>query len=368
MRKAGATVDETVDPSQDRFMELLASGWRPHAHVRGPVIVAVSGGGDSVALVRGLHALHAQAAGSLCQELIVAHAQHDLRGSAAGQPAAVDAEFVRQLAAEMGLPCVVRSLGVREAVRGGEGLEAAARRLRYGFFREVAEVHGARLLATAHSADDQVETVLHRLLRGTGLAGLAGMSAVRPLVEGIVVVRPMLAISAALARGYLNALGQPWREDTTNRDTRYARNLLRHELLPRLTAGPYPAVRDSVLRLATQARQSHEVLEAACEALLTAHARCEPGGSVLLSSTSLAACSASLRKALATTLWRQQDWPQRDMTSRHYAAIAEMFAQGTTAPARLDLPGGIRAEVVAGRRVRIGPSGLMPRPDPRLHP
>ena len=349
------------------FLELLASGWRPHAHVRGPVIVAVSGGGDSVALLRGLHALHAQAAGGSCQKLIVAHALHDLRGSEAGQPAAVDAEFVRQLAAEMGLPFVVRSLGVREAAEGGEGLEAAARRLRYSFFRDVAEAHGARLVATAHTADDQVETVLHRLLRGTGLAGLAGIAAVRPLVEGIVVVRPMLAISAASARGYLDAVGQPWREDATNRDTRYARNLLRHELLPRLTAGPYPAVGESILRLAAQARQSHEVAEAACEALLAAHARFEPTDSVLIDSRPLVGCPGSLLSTLAATLWRQQDWPQRDMTSRHYAAVAEMLAEGAATPARLDLPGGIRAEVVASGHLRIGPSGLTPRPDPRLH-
>lgn len=358
----------TDGDSLNPFLRLLAAGWQPHAEVRGPVIVAVSGGGDSVALLRGLHALLGQAAGSACQELIVAHALHDLRGNEAGQPAAVDAEFVRHLAAEMGLPCVVRSLGVREAVRGGEGLEAAARRLRYGFFREVAEAHGARLVATAHTADDQVETVLHRLLRGTGLAGLAGIAAVRSLVEGIVVVRPMLAISATAARDYLDALGQTWREDATNHDTRYTRNLLRHDLLPRLTAGPYPGAHEAVLRLATQAGQSHEVVEAACEALLATHARCEPGGSVLLESKPLAACPSSLLTTLAATLWRQQDWPQRDITSRHYAAVADMFAQGTVPPARLDLPGGIRAEAVASGHLRIGPSGLTPRPDPRLHP
>lgn len=361
-------MDTSDVESHDTFLGLLASGWQPHAHVRGPVIVAVSGGGDSVALLRGLHALHAEAAGAISQELIVAHALHDLRGGEEGHPAEVDAEFVRRLAAEMGLPAVVRSLGVRDAVRGGEGLEAAARRLRYGFLREVAEAHGARLVATAHTADDQVETVLHRLLRGTGLAGIAGIAAVRPLVEGIVVVRPMLAMSAASARDYLQALGQPWREDATNQDTRYARNLLRHELLPRLTAGPYPGARAAVLRLAAQARQSHEVAEAACGALLAAHARCEPGGSVQLDGKPLAACPRSLLTTLAATLWRQQAWPQGDMTSQHYAAVAELLAQGTAAPARLDLPGGIRAEVVASGHLRIGPSGLTPRPDPRLHP
>ena len=148
--------------------------------------------------------------------------------------------FVQQLAVDLGLPCVQCCLRVREAVQGGEGLEAAARRLRYGFLREVAESRGARLIAVAHTADDQVETVLHRLLRGTGLAGLAGMPAVRMLVEGMVVVRPMLAVLRWSPGRIFQSIGQAWQEDATNSDTRYTRNLLRHELLPRLAEGPYP--------------------------------------------------------------------------------------------------------------------------------
>ncbi|MBL7193459.1 MAG: hypothetical protein ISS73_05855, partial [Pirellulales bacterium] len=145
----------TGHSGQKAFLEQLAAGWRPHAHVRGPVVLAVSGGGDSVALLRGLHQLREEAGTPASQQLVVAHAQHDLREGHAGDPAAADAAFVQQLAVDLGLPCVQCCLRVREAVQGGEGLEAAARRLRYGFLREVAESRGARLIAVAHTADDQ---------------------------------------------------------------------------------------------------------------------------------------------------------------------------------------------------------------------
>lgn len=351
---------------QEAFLEQLAAGWRPHAHVRGPVVLAVSGGGDSVALLRGLHQLREEAGTPASQQLVVAHAHHDLRKEHAGDPAAADAAFVRQLAVDLGLPCVQCCLRVREAVQGGEGLEAAARRLRYGFLREVAESRGARLIAVAHTADDQVETVLHRLLRGTGLTGLAGMPAVRTLVEGMVVVRPMLAVSAAVARAYLQSIGQAWQEDATNTDTRYARNLLRHELLPRLAAGPYPAVREAIPRLAEQARQTHETLQAACEALLEAYTSTDLSGTVVVRAKPLAACPLPLLSDLMATLWRQQGWPRRDMTSRHYMAVATLLSQPGTA-ASVDLPGGLRAQSAAGGFVRISPGGVTPRQAPPHH-
>lgn len=358
-------MDDTVDGQPEAFLEQLAEGWRPHAHVAGAVVVAVSGGGDSVALLRGLHQLLAVASPAARQRLVVAHARHDLRDGQQGDPAAADATFVRQLAEKLGLPSVEGSLRVRKAAGRGEGIEAAARRLRYAFLSEVAGRHGARLVVTAHTANDQVETVLHRVFRGTGLGGLSGMAAARPLVEGIVVVRPLLAVSAMAARAYLLSLGQNWQEDGTNADTRYARNFLRHELISRLAAGPYPAVHDAVLRLASQARQAHETSEAACEALLAAFASSEPSGSVVIQAKPLHACQDRLLTDLMTTLWRQQDWPRRDMTSRHYAAVASLLSQASLhRPSAIDssinLPGGLRARHVAGGRVWIGPAEIKP--------
>ena len=364
-RQGSMSVHDAEETEQHPFLPALSRGWATHRSVRGPVIVAVSGGGDSVALLRGLQ--HLLAGGEPRQQLVVAHACHDLRQGQPGEPAMADAAFVRDLASSLGLPYVEGSLLVRAAVASGEGLEAAARRLRYAFLQRVAEEQGARLVVTAHSADDQAETVLHRALRGTGLAGLAGIASVRSLVEGMVVVRPMLGITAETARDYLRCLGQPWREDATNTDVRYARNLIRHELLPRMAAGPYPAVREALLRLAQQASDVHATTAAACRALLQAYAVVEASGSVLVKVGPLSSCPPQLLADLAATIWRDQGWPQRDMTARHYAAVARLFAQDPNAATGIDLPGGLRADTVPNGQVRLGPSQLRPHQDLQPH-
>ena len=157
-----------------------------------PVLVAVSGGADSVAL---LIALRRLVPAGLERRLIVAHAEHDLRGAA---PA--DREFVAALAAHLGLRCVWRRVAVRDD-GGDEGLEGRARRLRYDFLGETALAHGARHVVVGHTADDQAETILQRMLRGTGLAGLGGMAAARELVPGVSLLRPLLGLRREAARG-----------------------------------------------------------------------------------------------------------------------------------------------------------------------
>ena len=177
-----------------------------------PVVVAVSGGSDSVALLTTLRRLVPP---GLEHRLLVAHAEHDLRDGASA-----DREFVVRLAGRLGLHVVWRRLAVRDAPDGdGAGIEGRARRLRYAFLAEVALESGGRHVAVAHTADDQAETILHRMLRGTGLAGLGGMVDARELVAGVSLVRPMLGLTREDVRGYLAAAGEAWREDPTNTDT-----------------------------------------------------------------------------------------------------------------------------------------------------
>ncbi len=198
------------------------------------IVVAVSGGADSVTL---LHLLtRMREPWSL--HLVVAHLDHSLR------PESVDdARFVAELAAQWALPLVAAKLPPDALAQGGN-LEAAARRARYQFLAQVAVEHqidGHLVeIAVAHTANDQAETVLMNLIRGSGLDGLAGMQPLRPLfvddrpVPGVRVVRPLLDASRTDILRYLNKHRIPWRQDPTNQDQTFVRNRVRHDILPRM--------------------------------------------------------------------------------------------------------------------------------------
>ena len=198
------------------------------------VVVAVSGGADSMAL---LHLLtRMRAAWSL--NLVVAHLDHNLRPESAD-----DACFVAEMAERWNLPVETTRLPSGALIHEGN-LEAAARRWRYGFLAQVAvdhQVDGNTVdVAVAHTANDQAETVLMNLIRGSGLHGLAGMQAVRPLivqdrpVPRVRVVRPLLDVSRSEIMQYLKEHNIPWREDSTNQDRTFVRNRVRHEIIPLL--------------------------------------------------------------------------------------------------------------------------------------
>ncbi|HEY1902726.1 MAG TPA: tRNA lysidine(34) synthetase TilS [Terracidiphilus sp.] len=208
--------------------------------------VGVSGGADSVALLR---ALHAQS-GMLGLVLHVAHLHHGLRGAEADG----DLEFVRTLAAELGLVFHEARVDVAaEAGKAGESIEQAARRLRYGWFRQLMAEGVVEAVATAHTRDDQAETVCAKFLRGAWTEGLSGIHPVVQFAEGRI-VRPLLGTARAEVEAYLKDLGQAWREDSSNRDAAYTRNRIRHELLPRLE-GWNPQIREHLAQMAELARE-----------------------------------------------------------------------------------------------------------------
>jgi len=160
------------------------------------VVVAVSGGADSVALLRGMASARSTLAGS--GRLIVAHFNHGLRGAESD----ADQAFVEELAARFQLQCC----SARAAPAGsGHVAEEAARNQRYAFLLQTASTQGARVVATAHTADDQIETVLHRVVRGSGLSGLAGIPFTRSLSEAVALVRPLLHYRRAEILAYLTA-------------------------------------------------------------------------------------------------------------------------------------------------------------------
>ena len=350
-----STRHATPTPPPTVFLAALAAGLPPHGFWPSRTVVAVSGGGDSVALLLGLHSL-AQGHGAE-RRLLVAHARHDLR-----EEAADDAVFVSDLASRLGMPCVVRDLRVRQpnGVRG-EGIEGRARRLRQAFFSEVASDHGARSVVVAHTADDQAETILHRSLRGTGLAGLAGMASSRELRDGVALLRPLLAVPRGLVREYLESCGQPWREDATNADVRYARNFLRHEILPRCEAGPYPAATASLVRLGGQAAAVAVALRSAAEHLLAAHAQRHADGTTVLQTQKLAGLDQHLLAEIFVALWHREGWPLRDMTARHYSQLSAMAVSSVdptvAAPPAIDLPGDVKARVASPGMLVVARAG-----------
>jgi tRNA(Ile)-lysidine synthase len=300
-----------------------------------PVVVAVSGGADSVGLLLGLVRLV-----GATSRLVVAHAEHDLRAEAPTERACVG-----RLAAGIGLPFIWRRLMVRVlADHRGEGLEGRARRVRYGFLADVARSVGARRVLVAHTADDQAETILHRALRGTGVAGLGGMARARPLCEGIALVRPLLGVSRAAVRTFVLHSGTPWCEDPSNADTSRARNFLRHDVLPKCAAGPYPAAAAALVRLGGQAAGVAAALASAADYLLDRHARSQFDGSILLRTRDLAGLDPALVAEVFVALWRREGWPQRDMTQAHYRALASLLRaveHDGRPPSACDLPGGI---------------------------
>lgn len=186
------------------------------------VAVAVSGGADSVALFRILRSVHEE----LGITLSVAHFDHLLRGAESEE----DSRFVAELAGGSGVEFFVERADVgKEARREGWNLEDAARRLRYGFFQRLVEQGRATHVAVAHTADDQAETVLAHLIRGTGPTGMAG---IYPVLGPI--VRPLLGFRRKELREYLVTLGQKWRDDSTNADATRLRARIRLQLMPQL--------------------------------------------------------------------------------------------------------------------------------------
>jgi len=214
------------------------------------ICVAVSGGADSVALLRAL--LDVNSAARLGLILSVAHVHHGIRGEAAD----ADAAFVESLASDHGLRFHRENVDTPAYAHAARmGIEEAARTLRYRWFAALLSSGAAEAVATAHTLNDQAETVLHKLLRGAWTEGLAGIHPVLRVdaAPGCEIVRPFLGASREQIVAWLTAIGQSWREDATNADLAYTRNRIRHELLPGL-ATYNPRIAHQLAQMATIAR------------------------------------------------------------------------------------------------------------------
>ena len=299
------------------------------------VLVGVSGGPDSVAL---LHVLR-EVGASLGLSLEVAHVDHGIRGPESRD----DCEFVRGMAARLSLPFHLARLDLREAGdrRGAGNLEARARERRYRFFAEVASERRMGKVAVGHNRDDQVETMLMWLLRGCGPEGLKGMPAARPLArspEGAgraVLIRPLLEASRGEVLAFLESRGLDYREDPTNRDARYLRNWLRGVVLPELRSRSNGdgALERRLARLGGMLRSDHALLERQVAAAYPGVAR----GSAL-DRTGFLALDPELRPRMARFWLRRELGTLRRIGFAHVDAVTRLMA-GSRPHGRVSLPG-----------------------------
>ncbi|MGD0631499.1 MAG: tRNA lysidine(34) synthetase TilS [Terracidiphilus sp.] len=227
-----------LEPSLPMDAKLLKPGLR--------LAVGVSGGADSAALLCALNARRS----ALGLVLHAAHLHHGLRGAEAD----ADLEFVRAMAAKLDVPFHEARVDVEgEAEKSRESIEEAARRLRYAWFRQLMAGGEVEAVATAHTRDDQAETVCAKFLRGAWTEGLGGIHPVVVFPEGRV-IRPLLAATRSEVEAYLKALGQAWREDSSNQNLTHTRNRIRHELLPLLEEWN-PQIREHLAQMSALARE-----------------------------------------------------------------------------------------------------------------
>jgi tRNA(Ile)-lysidine synthase len=335
------------------FEEAFDDTWPSRDWCGSHLLLAVSGGADSVAMLRAAAAAKERSHGS--GRLFVAHLNHGLRGKESDS----DAEWVRMLCDQLQVPLEVRNVDISSvAQQQGNGWEAAARTVRYEFLRSTAERLGARYVAVAHTADDQIETVLHRILRGTGLRGLRGMQFARALSPSVSLVRPLLKLRRHQVLSYLADIGQEFRTDATNADIRFTRNRLRHELLPHLRANFNADVDDAMLRLAAQAEETHLWLSGYIDELVRETVTIDvmpsgdagdqlPAGKLQIDCHTLADRPAVVVCELCRQAWLAAGWPQQEMGFEQWRQLASL-ADGREDSCSINLPGNFRARRQAG--------------------
>lgn len=293
------------------------------------VVVAVSGGPDSLALLHLLWTLRDE----LGITLHVAHLDHGLRG----EEAQADAEFVRGVAAGLGVPVTVGEVRVAELARvRGLSVEEAGREARYSFFREVMVATGAARVALGHNRDDQAETVLMRLLRGAGPAGLAGI----PPVRGGWIIRPFLAVPRTAIEAYCREQGLSPRHDSTNEEDRFLRNRIRRDLLPLLESDYNPALRAALANLADILRAEEEWAGGMAEDVLAQVMR-EEEGTVFLPVRVLGKAPLALRRRLVRLAAARVGPAGRVLPFEHVEQVLALLDAG--AGRGVSLAGGLTA-------------------------
>ncbi|MCA9136643.1 MAG: tRNA lysidine(34) synthetase TilS [Planctomycetales bacterium] len=337
----------TIPGAWQRLCESIEANWPVSRFRDVGVVVGCSGGADSVALLRALVELVGRDSDALPARgfIVAAHFNHRFRGDASD----ADADFVRQLAGQLGVQFEIHT-GDSDARD-----EQSARRDRREFFRKTLRRSGARYLALAHSLDDNVETILYRLMRGTGPAGLSGIAPFRPLSDradasDFVTARPMLDLGRSTIRDALIEQRFPWRDDESNGSNEYRRNWIRNKLIP-LIQTQYPDAVDAIGRAIDGQRQWQRALQPSVDRWLEA-IQITDDPLVLRRLDGIQSFGEALRggrescdQAISTEAlrqcWHRLGWPLRAMGQSHWQRLFALLCGD--GPDAITLPGAILA-------------------------
>ncbi len=318
--------------------EKLESIWPKSAMQGVTVLVAVSGGADSVALTRLLHQVSPDHS-----RLVLSHFNHRLRG----KDSDADEMFVQNMAVELGCELIVeRAEAVKSGSNHGHGLEANARQQRYAFLEKAAKRCGARYVATAHTKDDQVETILQRIFRGSSLRGLAGIPIQRKLRDGITLMRPLLQVSRSELQEFLSELDQPYRVDQSNFSPQFTRNRVRHELIPLIQDIFSKTIANGVLALGNDSRQMSQLVRPLVDQLIEQGFR--RGGQSAIAHGLEVDCKAirhhgdTILIEAFIQIWNANHWPLQQMNRQKWIDLAEL-ALGDKNHGSINLPGDLKA-------------------------
>ena len=252
---------------------------------------------------------------------MAAHLNHGLRG----EDSKNDAAWVADLARSLGLPCEVGVVSPTSLSVNVSGMEENARKLRHRFLEQTALKWDCQSIALAHTADDQSETVLHHLFRGTGIAGLRGIPAVRSTPSGRRLIRPLLRVRRTLLESYLKDCDQRFCTDQTNADTAMTRNRLRHVVLPLLREQINPQVDTALFRLAEQAAEIEEILQHEAQQILESCLKDQQPDACRIDVSSLSNHPRHLVREMFRELWQRQGWPQQAMGYDQWNRLADVM-------------------------------------------
>jgi len=297
------------------------------------LLLAVSGGVDSMALLHAMQRLVSRRI--LRADLLCAHVNHQLRGAASD----ADEAFVGREAAKLGMPVITTLVDVVAYSRSHRlSIETAGRQVRLTTLDEIARKHKCAWIATGHHMNDNAETLLQRLSRGTGFRGLAGIRPSRLLEPGITLGRPLLGCPRSEIVAYLTNRKLAWREDTTNADCVHTRNHVRHHLLPTLQSNSASSLVETLAALAASTTKLMERVEQRAALAGSQHVRAIDGG-VTISVEAIAA----MPEIVAVELIRRQlaalGCGEKNLTRRHYRTILDLARRQTT----ITLPAGFLA-------------------------